>query len=73
LDASKGFVIELEDITDECTLASTSDTKDDATTVLAAKVQAINTAVERLVQSAPAQYQWEYRRFKHTLEADSLN
>jgi lauroyl/myristoyl acyltransferase len=36
-------------------------------------VQAINTAVERLVQSAPEQYQWEYRRFKHTLEADSLN
>ncbi|MGY8861023.1 MAG: lysophospholipid acyltransferase family protein [Pseudomonadales bacterium] len=73
LDSSNGFVIELEDITDECTLASTSDTKDDATAVLAAKVQAINTAVERLVQSAPAQYQWEYRRFKHTLEADSLN
>jgi lauroyl/myristoyl acyltransferase len=34
---------------------------------LAAKVQAINTSVEKLVNSAPEQYQWEYRRFKHTL------
>jgi KDO2-lipid IV(A) lauroyltransferase len=79
LDASKGFVIDLEDITDKCALVINSDTStpidasNDAAAVLAAKVQAINTAVERLVQSAPAQYQWEYRRFKYTLEVDKLN
>jgi KDO2-lipid IV(A) lauroyltransferase len=79
LDASKGFVIDLEDITDKCALVIDSDTStpidasNDAAAVLAAKVQAINTAVERLVQSAPAQYQWEYRRFKYTLEVDKLN
>jgi KDO2-lipid IV(A) lauroyltransferase len=79
LDASKGFVIDLEDITDKCALVIDSDTStpidasNDAAAVLAAKVQAINTAVERLVQSAPAQYQWEYRRFKYTREVDKLN
>ncbi|MFT5068902.1 MAG: KDO2-lipid IV(A) lauroyltransferase [Candidatus Paceibacteria bacterium] len=68
LDASEGFVIELEDITDRCVADNCSD---DNTEVLTAKVQAINTSIERLVQSAPEQYQWEYRRFKNTLERTS--
>jgi len=62
---SEGFVIELEDITDFC-MADTDSHSD--TEVLAAKVQAINTSVERLVRSSPEQYQWEYSRFKHTLK-----
>jgi KDO2-lipid IV(A) lauroyltransferase len=57
LDASQGFAIELEDITDQCH----QDT-------LEASVAALNQAVEALVRRAPEQYQWEYRRFKHTLE-----
>lgn len=66
LKRSEGFVIELEDITQECAgvFASASD---DSNALLASKVQAINTLVERLVRSAPEQYQWEYKRFKHTL------
>jgi KDO2-lipid IV(A) lauroyltransferase len=65
LPNSEGFAVELEDISDLCMAQSGND--DDAE-VLAAKVQAINTSVERLVRSAPEQYQWEYRRFKHTLK-----
>ena len=61
---SEGFAIELEDISDLCSahVGSGSDSE-----VLAAKVQAINTSIERLVRGTPEQYQWEYRRFKHTL------
>ena len=65
LDASKGFAIELQDITDLCEVACSAEVTSD---VLAAKVLAINLAIEGLVLSAPAQYQWEYRRFKHTLD-----
>ena len=66
LKGSECFVIELEDITQECAgvFASASD---DSNALLASKVQVINTLVERLVRSAPEQYQWEYKRFKHTL------
>jgi len=65
LPNSEGFVVELEDISDLCMAQSSSG---DDVEVLAAKVQAINTSVERLVRSSPEQYQWEYRRFKHTLK-----
>jgi KDO2-lipid IV(A) lauroyltransferase len=65
LDASEGFAIELEDITELCEVGCTVEETSEA---LAAKVRAINLAIERLVLSAPAQYQWEYRRFKHTLD-----
>lgn len=64
LKGSSGFAIELEDITQLC---SGADANHDNNTSLASKVQAINTAVERLIRSAPEQYQWGYRRFKHTL------
>jgi len=65
LPNSEGFSIELEDISDLCT--AQNGCGGDAE-VLAAKVQVINTSVERLVRSSPEQYQWEYRRFKHTLK-----
>lgn len=57
LNASQGFAIELEDITDQCQHDSLEDS-----------VAAMNQALETLVRRAPEQYQWEYRRFKHTLE-----
>ena len=61
---SEGFTIELEDISDLCSVHAGSGSDSE---VLAAKVQAINTSIERLVRCTPEQYQWEYRRFKHTL------
>ena len=57
LDASQGFAIELEDITEQCQQERMEDS-----------VAAMNQALETLVRRAPAQYQWEYRRFKHTLD-----
>jgi KDO2-lipid IV(A) lauroyltransferase len=57
LDASQGFAIEIEDITDQCQHQ-----------LMEESVAAINQALETLIKRAPAQYQWEYRRFKHTLE-----
>jgi KDO2-lipid IV(A) lauroyltransferase len=57
LDASQGFAIELEDITHQCQQELLKD-----------QVAAMNRALETLIKRAPAQYQWEYRRFKHTLE-----
>ena len=66
LPNSEGFAVELEDISDLCMVQS--DSGDDDAEGLAAKVQAINTSVERLVRSSPEQYQWEYSRFKHTLK-----
>ncbi|MDC9719191.1 MAG: lysophospholipid acyltransferase family protein [Gammaproteobacteria bacterium] len=68
LDSSQGFEIELEDITDQCQVVQAGQHD---SVVLAAQVQAMNTAVEKLVTSAPEQYQWEYRRFKHTLEQET--
>ena len=62
LKGSNGFAIELEDITQLC-----SPVYEDKEASLTDKVQAINTCVEKLVRRAPEQYQWEYRRFKHTL------
>ena len=64
LQDSEGFVIELEDITQQCIGVSAND---DSGALLASKVQAINASIEKLVRSAPDQYQWEYRRFKQTL------
>lgn len=55
-----GFAIELEDITELCQQDSIENS-----------VTAINQAIELLVRRAPEQYQWEYRRFKHTLEQDT--
>jgi len=57
LESSQGFALELEDITQQCQLATIEDS-----------VEALNQAVEALVRRAPEQYQWEYRRFKHTLD-----
>jgi len=57
LDNSQGFAIELEDITQQCRCETIEES-----------VAALNAAVESLVRRAPEQYQWEYRRFKHTLE-----
>ncbi len=54
-----GFIIELEDITEVC-----------RQTTIETSVKAINQAIEELVRRAPEQYQWEYRRFKHTLEQE---
>jgi len=54
-----GFIIELEDITEVC-----------QQTTIETSVKAINQAIEELVRRAPEQYQWEYRRFKHTLEQE---
>ena len=57
LGVGKGFAIELLDVTDAVG-------QDD----LEASVQAMNDAIASLVAQEPAQYQWEYRRFKQTLE-----
>ena len=59
LESSNGFAIELEDITNQCQAAT-----------IEASVGALNDAMEALVRRAPEQYQWEYRRFKYTLEQD---
>lgn len=59
LESSQGFAIELEDISEECRKINIEDS-----------VTALNQAMERLVRRAPEQYQWEYRRFKHTLEQE---
>jgi KDO2-lipid IV(A) lauroyltransferase len=53
----KGYTIELVDIT--ANLKGTD---------IKGSVQAMNNAIADLIRTAPAQYQWEYRRFKHTLE-----
>lgn len=57
LESSQGFALELKDITQQCQLATIEDS-----------VAALNQALEALVRRAPEQYQWEYRRFKHTLD-----
>ncbi len=57
LGPNKGFNVELLDITKQCTKDSLEDT-----------VQAMNDAIADLIRQHPAQYQWEYRRFKQTLE-----
>jgi KDO2-lipid IV(A) lauroyltransferase len=53
----KGYTIELLDITANLECADIKDS-----------VQAMNNAIADLICTAPAQYQWEYRRFKQTLE-----
>ena len=58
LGIGKGFAIELLDVTDALGQED-----------LQASVQAMNDAVASLVAQEPAQYQWEYRRFKQTLES----
>ncbi len=60
LESSQGFAIELEDISYECQKIHIEDS-----------VVALNLAIERLVRRVPEQYQWEYRRFKHTLEQNT--
>lgn len=57
LGPNNGFNLELLDITDQCKKDSLEDT-----------VQAMNDAIANLIRQHPAQYQWEYRRFKQTLE-----
>lgn len=57
LGPNKGFNVELLDITDQCNQES-----------LEGIVQAMNDAIADLIRQHPEQYQWEYRRFKHTLE-----
>ncbi|MDP6969175.1 MAG: hypothetical protein QGG88_08690 [Gammaproteobacteria bacterium] len=59
LGVGKGFAIQLLDITDDLQEAKLADS-----------VQAMNDAIADLILTDPAQYQWEYRRFKHTLEQD---
>ena len=58
LGVGKGFAIELLDVTDALGQED-----------LAGSVQAMNDAIASLVTQEPAQYQWEYRRFKQTLES----
>lgn len=58
LGVGKGFAIELLDVTDALGQAD-----------LEGSVQAMNDAIASLVAQEPAQYQWEYRRFKQTLES----
>lgn len=57
LGVGKGFEIELLDL-------SKALIDED----LASSVQAMNDAIAELIKQHPAQYQWEYRRFKQTLE-----
>lgn len=57
LGVGKGFAIQLLDITDDLKQVELADS-----------VQAMNNAIACLIRTDPAQYQWEYRRFKHTLE-----
>ena len=57
LGPSNGFNLELLDITEQCNQDSLEGT-----------VQAMNDAIADLIRQHPEQYQWEYRRFKQTLE-----
>jgi|ETNmetMinimDraft_35_1059890.scaffolds.fasta_scaffold01507_4 KDO2-lipid IV(A) lauroyltransferase len=57
LGPGQGFAIELLDISEQCLHESLQDS-----------VQSINDAMADLIAHHPEQYQWEYRRFKQTLE-----
>jgi len=57
LGVGKGFAVQLLDISDAFKQVE-----------LTNSVQAMNNAIADLIRNDPAQYQWEYRRFKHTLE-----
>ncbi len=57
LGVGKGFAIEVLDVSDALVQED-----------LASSVQAMNDVIAQLIQQDPAQYQWEYRRFKQTLE-----
>ena len=59
LGPNKGFNVELLDITEQCNQDSLEGT-----------VQAMNDAIADLIRQHPEQYQWEYHRFKQTLEQD---
>ncbi len=57
LGIGKGFAVELMDISEALL------NKD-----LEVSVQAMNDALTKLIRQHPEQYQWEYNRFKHTLD-----